>query len=1622
MQKLFILLLSLFSFLVSDAQSYGPQTPITINGIVCLLHLPSNYNTESPTQKHPFIIWFQGKGEFGTNPSNATIHGTGQALAAGTWTGGATNPTTHVYEDFIVLSTLSASNGGFNNAQIDGLLTYMFTNYRIDPTCWATMGLSQGGGEAIFYPSHINFTNLNPPNYTYYTPAYRATSVVAFSADNNCCDPVNYFVQDGIHFLGLGNQQDIHGITTSQFATNVKNAGGDATYIEYPCNSGNPIGHDCWDGKFDSAYTVTVYNQSMNIYQFILYNRSGTITPPNSISTGSITSPLCITAVSGINIKVPFSSVGTYTSNTYTAQLSDANGSFTNPKTIGSKVSNLNTDTISATIPANLAGGTKYRIRVISNNPAVTGTDNGSNITITLASNSIAPSAPQSISINTNGNTLTVTEGSAPNSRQWYDGTTPIAGATGTTFTPNYSTAGSHSITCHSVYSCGTMISNAVSITVSVPSPTRVYINPVGGGANLIGCDGSFKYNPGDTLVFRSVINGVPVIWNRIYLHCINDVTLINEGRTPLGDWYNNGTLQVPGGFVLDNCSHIHLTGTGTTGITYGFVDSSTQYRGIGVQIVGASDYIEIDHMEILQRNAGIWDKTEQLDNKCYDSLAFPMMVMHDHNIHDNYIHGILNEGMYIGSTAPNSNDTSAYNQHPKVYCPDGSLNTTLTARMGNIHIYNNIVDSTGRGGIQLSSADSGTNLIFGNTITRSGYNGEYGQGNGIAIGGYTHADVHDNIIRSTTAASIFILGSGLNRVYNNIIDSSGIKRDGSHLGTNPNIEIDTRDVSNPSPGHANPELLTFQVYNNTVLSKTGSYNIVLDRTFNTFDPTGSYICNSGNVYNGSNVPYNSNCGITPSITTGSVPAGSFCVSPAKTATFILSFQSVGTYNSGNQYQVQLSDKNGSFTSFTVIGTYSSVANSGNINCTIPTGTATGTTYKLRVVSTSPSVIGTVSSPFIINLASNSISPTGEQDILTNANGDVITVSETSTPISRQWYSNNSPITGQTATTYTPKFTTAGTYIVYCKSLFSCDTITSNKDTIVVTDPTPPPPLTISTGAIANTPFCVTAISGRNVSVTYSSKNGTFNAGNKFKVRLSNANGSFSVVVNIGMITSTATSGTIPCIIPPNTPTGTKYRIRVISTNPKVVGSNNGTNLTINLASDTISPSTQQSILQGTNGNTLTVKEGSTPISRQWYVGNSAIVGATSTTFIPNFQLPGTYNVTCHSTYTTCGEIISNTVQIVVGAIPPPPPPDTVCVYVPVTHDSLFQKIDTFHTSIPVYTYTKVCDTFHYWFIRWTTNCRFDSAITSYRDSVSYDTFYVTKPTTHDSLECTIIPSVNMGVYYFNAGTVPIPIMIDTVKNYIGVKNIRQNFTRGGGNVYDSSVIREIDSGLNVLLTVNNSTDGAIGFATFLDSIMNRGRPTILSIRNEPTQNSPSMAAYLQDLTAAIPIAHARGVKITNGGITRDVVYYMAYTWLNSGNQTYIDSANNWLIPTLHLNMSSPAAIKAIGQYDTLFRVYDTLNLDYINLHWYEPSQTDTSVTTVSGVLPIVSNFIYTRLNNKPLMSDEFGTYNHSCGLLNDLVTEAIASHFKYLIYFDGNTIPAIKNQDCFKQIIQNLH
>jgi acid phosphatase type 7 len=158
-----------------------------------------------------------------------------------------------------------------------------------------------------------------------------------------------------------------------------------------------------WPGQYSWNYngattrSITVSPSSTTTYvvqdqyQCVVDSFRVNVTPL-SITTNLTLSSVC----KGATVNIPFAVNSSFSNgNIFTAQLSDAAGSFAAPVDIGS-LSSITSGTISATIPSNALIGTGYRIRVVANTPNCIGSNNGQDITINslpIVGVSVSPSA-----------------------------------------------------------------------------------------------------------------------------------------------------------------------------------------------------------------------------------------------------------------------------------------------------------------------------------------------------------------------------------------------------------------------------------------------------------------------------------------------------------------------------------------------------------------------------------------------------------------------------------------------------------------------------------------------------------------------------------------------------------------------------------------------------------------------------------------------------------------------------------------------------------------------------------------------------------------------------------------------------------------------------------------------------------------------------------------------------------------------------------------------------------------------------------------------------------------------------------------------------------------------------
>jgi len=212
-------------------------------------------------------------------------------------------------------------------------------------------------------------------------------------------------------------------------------------------------------------------------------------------------------------------------------------------------------------------------------------------------------------------------------------------------------------------------------------------------------------------------------------------------------------------GIKIGNSSHIVFTGNGDPQAPYGFRILKVS-NGAGMGIDDYSTDIEIAHVEISNTLlGGVYAKT---DPTCSNLGATrDKFVMRNFSFHDNYVHDVAEEGLYIG----NSHYTGLY--------LSGCDTTVYPHALKGVFIYNNIVENTGWDGIQVSSADSNC-LIHDNHVNFDSQAGRTYQMSGILIGGGSVCKTYNNTITNGKGDGIDVFGMGNFNVFNNLIVDAG--------------------------------------------------------------------------------------------------------------------------------------------------------------------------------------------------------------------------------------------------------------------------------------------------------------------------------------------------------------------------------------------------------------------------------------------------------------------------------------------------------------------------------------------------------------------------------------------------------------------------------------------------------------------------------------------------------------------------------------------------------------------------------------------------------------------------------------------------------------------------------
>lgn len=185
-------------------------------------------------------------------------------------------------------------------------------------------------------------------------------------------------------------------------------------------------------------------------------------------------------------------------------------------------------------------------------------------------------------------------------------------------------------------------------------------------------------------------------------------------------------------------------------------------------------------------------------------------------------------------------------------------------------------------------------------------------------------------------------------------------------------------------------------------------------------------------------------------------------------------------------------------------------------------------------------------------------------------------------------------------------------------------------------------PPAIATGPVSPATFCA----GTTISVPFSTNTARFGTGNAYNFQLSDASGAFAANAPLlGTAANlTATGGTVTGTVPPSTPAGPGYRVRVVASSPAVTGTANGANLTI--ATAPVSQATGPATVANGAAIALSVSPTYAGATYSWYSSRTGTF-STQASPSPSTTTPGVtrYTVTVTLGGCTYSSFVDVTVQ-----------------------------------------------------------------------------------------------------------------------------------------------------------------------------------------------------------------------------------------------------------------------------------------------------------------------------------------------------------------------------------------
>ncbi len=245
----------------------------------------------------------------------------------------------------------------------------------------------------------------------------------------------------------------------------------------------------------------------------------------------------------------------------------------------------------------------------------------------------------------------------------------------------------------------------------------------------------------------------------------------------------------------------------------------------------------------------------------------------------------------------------------------------------------------------------------------------------------------------------------------------------------------------------------------------------------------------------------------------------------------------------------------------------------------------------------------------------------------------------------------------------------------------------------------------------------------------------------------------------------------------------------------------------------------------------------------------------------------------------------------------------------------------------------------------------------------------------------------------------------------------------GSSDRYESFAMNS----LKVVLNINSSQTGenvtpmpypsdVVTYKASVTSILNKYQPELIVIENEEENDKYHVVEpdkYIALLRAAIEVARSKSLKICNGGITARVSTLLVWDdYYSRGLRTEAaDYARRSMPAALADDLPEmkrfPKLKDNLAQGKQLVAAYKTMDIDFVNFHWYEPIQQREN-TLQTPDLPNINSIdtkaleetiaYYKRATGKTVITNEIGTINRQTGIVQQILQKTFDLKLPYVL------------------------